>query len=145
MRTIYTLHISLHRRLLSVAACLLFAVMMLTPVSVQAAPASIPCDSPSFFFIDSWSSYFCAQGGGGLVIDDINDFTKLAFWAVDSMLKLSGYIAAGFVLWGGVKYIKAQGDASQITSAKNTIAQALVGLVICIASIAIVQFVGDAF
>jgi hypothetical protein len=145
MKIIHALKINFYRPLLSASLFLVVIASLFTPVTVYAAaPSSIPCDSPSFFFLDSWSSYLCG-GSGGVEIDDINDFTKLAFWAVDSLLKLSAYIAAGFIVWGGIKYIKAQGDASQIASAKNTIVQALVGMVICIASVAIVQFVGDAF
>lgn len=127
-----------------IATLLLLAGVLFVPAVPVLAQTEISCNSPSFFFIDSWSAYLCAQNGS-VQIDNINDFAGLAFWAVDSILKLSAYIAAGFIIWGGIKYIKAQGDAGQISEAKNTITQALTGLVICIASVAIVQFVGGAF
>lgn len=109
------------------------------------APALAACSGPSFFFIDHWSTALpCVNDNPG--IQNLReDLVSLALWAVDSILKLSAYVAVGFVIWGGIKYIKSQGDPSEMASAKNTITQAIVGLVICIASVMIVQFIQDAF
>lgn len=121
--------------------CIAFG--LLVSLVFSPAPAYAACGGPSFFFIEHWSTNLCE--GDQVIIDDINDFLLLAFWAVDSILKLSAYVAVGFLIWGAIKYIKGQGEPGELASAKNTIVQALIGLVIAIASVAIVHFVEGAF
>lgn len=82
---------------------------------------------------------------GSAEIDELNDFLALGFWVVDSILKLVAYVAAGFIIWGAIKYMMAQGDPNGVNDAKTTIINAIIGLVIAIASVAIVQFVQGAF
>lgn len=115
--------------------------------SLVSAPAPVlaACGGPSFFFIEHWSTALPCVNDNPAIENLREDLVSLALWAVDSILKLSAYIAVGFIIWGGIKYIKSQGDPSEMASAKNTITQAIVGLVICIASVVIVQFVQDAF
>lgn len=118
----------------------LFLGIVLSPAPVQAA-----CGGPSFFFIEHWSTALPCVNNNPAIQNLRQDLISLALWAVDSLLKLSAYVAVGFVIWGGIKYIKSQGEPAEIASAKNTISQAIVGLVICIASVMIVQFVQAAF
>ena len=66
----------------------------------------------------------------GLVEDIINIFS----WVV-------GVISVIMIIFGGFKYITSGGDAGKVTSAKNTILYALVGLVIAALAQLIVLFV----
>lgn len=50
-----------------------------------------------------------------------------------------GYVALYFIIWGGFKYITSTGDPQKVTSAKNTIVNAVIGLVIVLASVAIIR------
>lgn len=50
---------------------------------------------------------------------------------VTLVLQVVGYVAVGFVIWGGYLYMLARGDASKVASGKKTITNALIGLVIC--------------
>lgn len=54
---------------------------------------------------------------------------------------LAGVIAVLMIILSGFKYITAQGDANQISSAKRTLLYALVGLVLVAISQALVRFV----
>jgi hypothetical protein len=45
------------------------------------------------------------------------------------------------LVFGGFKYIISGGDSSKVTSAKNTIIYAIIGLIIVILAYAIVNFV----
>lgn len=117
----------------------LFFAMLLTPMPV-AAQGGGNCSSPSFFFLRPWSSYLPCRNGE-VTIRSITDFIGLAMWAVDSLLKLVVYVSAGFIIFGGVKYMMAQGDQSSIAEAKSTVVNAGIGLVIAIASVALVQFI----
>ena len=67
--------------------------------------------------------------------------TIIAMNIVRMLLYVVGYVSLGFIIWGGIKYIISQGDSGGITSAKKTILNAVIGLVLSIFSVAIVTFV----
>jgi len=54
-----------------------------------------------------------------------------------------GIVAVIMVIWGGFKYITSGGDQSNVTSAKQTIMYAIIGLVIVALAQFLVQFVLD--
>jgi hypothetical protein len=54
-----------------------------------------------------------------------------------------GIIAVVMILIGGVKYITSQGDAGNVTGAKNTILYAVIGLIVVALAQTIVYFVLD--
>jgi len=54
---------------------------------------------------------------------------------------IMGAIAVMMVVIGAIKYGSSQGDPSAISSAKNTILYAIIGLVVSIFAVSIVSFV----
>jgi hypothetical protein len=54
-----------------------------------------------------------------------------------------GIVAVIMVIWGGFKYITSGGDQGNVTSAKQTIMYAIIGLVIVALAQFLVQFVLD--
>ena len=66
---------------------------------------------------------------------------KIALNIVEMMLQLTGYVAAGFILVGGFKYIISTGTPDDVVKARKTILNAVVGLIISIMSIGIVNVV----
>jgi len=61
------------------------------------------------------------------------------------MLSLAGLIAVFFLILGGFWYITSAGNGDQITKGKDTIINAIIGLVIIIFSFLIVQLVINQF
>ena len=59
----------------------------------------------------------------------------------NTILYIAGIIAVVMLIIGGVKYVLSGGDAKKVTDAKNTVLYAIIGLVICFLSFAIVNFV----
>lgn len=59
----------------------------------------------------------------------------------DIVLRLAGIVAVGFVIWGGIQYILARGEPNGVANGKKTLTHAIIGLIIAIASSAIVGFV----
>ena len=55
-----------------------------------------------------------------------------------------GLVAVAFIIYGGIQYMTANGDAGKLTKAKNTIIYAVVGLVIVILAAAITFFLTQA-
>ena len=60
---------------------------------------------------------------------------------VDILLFVLGAVCVVMIVIGGIKYTTSQGDQTAVSSAKNTILYAVVGLVVAIAAYAIVNFV----
>jgi Type IV secretion system pilin len=65
--------------------------------------------------------------------------------ALNIFSAIVGIIAVVMIIVGGVKYITSQGESANITSAKNTILYALVGLVVVALAQVIVRFVLNRF
>lgn len=59
------------------------------------------------------------------------------------LLFVIGAIAVIMLIVGGIKYVVSQGDQNAITSAKNTILYALIGIVVAFLAYAAVGFVTD--
>lgn len=57
------------------------------------------------------------------------------------LLYVAGAVAVIMIIIGGVRYATSGGDQSGVTSAKNTILYAVIGLVVTILAYAIVHFV----
>lgn len=137
------------RRLLIVG---LFVVGLLGASSLLPAQASAAgpttqfaaCAGTAFFGFPSWDSCLPKEDGSP-VINNLNDIWLIAFPIVESMIRAAGYLAVGFILWGGFKFMKSQGDPGQINSARTTIQNAIVGLIIAVLSVAMVRFIADRF
>ena len=63
---------------------------------------------------------------------------------IETMLQLVGYIAVGFIIRGGFKYITSNGDPGEMAKAKKIIMDAIIGLVISIMSVAAVNLIAGA-
>lgn len=59
----------------------------------------------------------------------------------DVMLFLTGAVSVIMLIIGGVRYVLSSGDQGAVTSAKNTILYAIVGIIVTILAYAIVNFV----
>lgn len=57
------------------------------------------------------------------------------------LLFIIGAVSVVMLIIGGVRYTISQGDSSAVTSAKNTILYAVIGLIVAILAYAVVNFV----
>lgn len=72
----------------------------------------------------------------------VNDTIKLA---INLFSAIVGIISVVMIIVGGIKYITSGGDSGNVTSAKNTILYAVIGLVVVALAQIIVKFVLDRF
>lgn len=107
----------------------------------------------SFFGLTPWYAYLDGQEDSfgkcvpKLIQGNQNsvtgiDIVLIILAVVDSLLKLAAMVALGFVIYGGIQYIISQGDPEKTNQAKNTILNALVGMVIALTATALVSFIG---
>lgn len=95
----------------------------------------------SFLMLKPWHACLPKDANGSPQIRSLADVWLIALPLLEDAIKLAGYAAAGFVLWGGIKYLKSQGEPSQLTEARLVIYNALFGLALALLSIAIVNFI----
>lgn len=71
-------------------------------------------------------------------VDGTGEIELTAFiWAIilnalSILFGAVGYLAIGFLIYGGYLYVMARGDSGRIAKGKNTVIRAIIGLVICI-------------
>lgn len=61
------------------------------------------------------------------------------------LLFIIGAISVIMLIIGGIRYVVSGGDSAAVTSAKNTILYAIVGIIVAILAYALVNFVVGAF
>ena len=64
---------------------------------------------------------------------------------VNVLLFIIGTLSVIMIIIGGIRYTASNGDSSLITSAKNTILYAVIGLIVALLAYAIVNFIVDQF
>ena len=81
----------------------------------------------------------CAQPAGtsGTLFGEGGVFTSI----VNTALFVIGAVAVLMLIYGGVRYTISGGDEKSITSAKNTILYAIIGIIISVLAYAIINFV----
>lgn len=84
------------------------------------------------------ASTSCGPTGAG---GDNSTITSILTTVVNILTLVVGIVAVIMIIIGGFRYITSGGDSSNISSAKNTIIYALVGLVIVALAQVIVHFV----
>lgn len=67
----------------------------------------------------------------------------VAVAVVEILLRVGSLVAVAFVMYGGFRFITSQGDPEGAKNARTTIINALIGLVITIASASIVSFIAN--
>ncbi len=68
-----------------------------------------------------------------------DDEVKAYVWTIvlnimSMIMGIVGYVAIGFVMWGGIQYMLAQGDTSKVAKGKKTITNSVIGLIIVMTS-----------
>jgi hypothetical protein len=124
---------------------------LITHVVVQFGAA---CKGGSFLGFPKWYKYLNGHtvgegipGAGSCapIITNINDIWLVVAAIVEIMLRVAGLLAILYVIWGGVQYIQSQGDPGKTTQARQTLTNALIGLVIAVGATAMVTFIAGRF
>jgi len=119
---------------------IVFSVLPLIQSTAFAAKCKSE-DGLTIISIKPWYSGLCKAGSDDVEITKIpNDLIVLGLNLLSIAVQLAGYAAVGLVIWGGIRYMLANGESSKIASAKTTIINALIGLLIVLIAITLVDF-----
>lgn len=86
-----------------------------------------------------------ASGSCEVVINELNDILKLVGNGISILMVVAGFVAVAFIIVGGFTYITSSGDPAGIKKAKETIINAVVGLVMAMVSFGVVKFITGSF
>lgn len=124
------------------------AAGLLVTLAVVGLPVALSLSVPGHAAADGIAD--CLASGSNLSLDgtcpetDITssgDISDVATTVVNIISIVVGVIAVIMIIFGGAKYITSGGESGKITSAKNTIIYALIGLVVVALAQVIVHFV----
>jgi hypothetical protein len=129
------------QKLFQYAVLALVSSLTFVATSPAAPSASAACAERPLLTFPAWYK--------GLSLDDscnIEDFKLNDIWVIvmniiEILIQVVAYVSTAFIIWGGFKYIKSEGDPGKISEAKAAILNAIYGLVIALASVAIVEFI----
>ena len=122
-----------------------FGAGMLSPATASAAD----CDG-TFLTFRPWY-YGLTDGSASCNLktdfDTKEKFTSFV-WAIvlnvlGDIFSAVGYLAIGFLIYGGYMYVLSRGDPGRIAKGKKTVIAAIAGLVICILASLIVNTIVD--
>lgn len=102
------------------------------------------CDS-SFTLLPSWHEYLPKDGSCQIDYSSFNfpdDIAPIALAIVEILLRIGTFAAIGFVIYGGFLYLTTQGEPDKAASARKTIINSIIGLVITLLATGIVSFIG---
>lgn len=127
-----------------VAYTMAIAVLFAGLFSVPASAAVAKCKDQSVLAFPAWFQGLKCDTTNGQVtvqIQDVNDIWVIVMNIAQWLIIAGGYVSVYFIIWGGFKYITSAGDPQKVEGAKNAITNAVIGLVIVLASVAIVRTV----
>lgn len=130
--------IKIRRKIATLLSVLLLAAVPVAVPAVGYAAVNIQdklCDSATSLTVDG--SGTCATSA----VDGSAKLNSIIETIVNIFSVLVGVVAVIMIIWGGLRYITSGGDSGKITSAKNTIIYALIGLVVVALAQFIVKFV----
>ncbi len=126
---------------------------MLNSLMTTFAATTVDCDKirdATFFGIPAWYKYLELKPDAfnkcvpdityGLA--NISDYWLIALAIVDMLIRVAGMVAVGFVIYAGIQYILSSGSPEKTKGAKDTMLNAVIGLVIAILAATIVSFIG---
>lgn len=113
--------------LVTVAAFSLLTVS--APLALRAAPADDACAG------------IVAAGGTCDTTAGQDAPANIIATVIETLTLVGGAAAVIMIIVGGIRYILANGDSNAVSSAKNTLMYAIIGLIIVVMARVIVEFV----
>lgn len=111
------------------------------PSLVMAADEQALCEGSG----GTWTIDKSLPNGGKCTSTDGRTLMGTIQQLTDVLIFLIGAIAVVMIIVGGIRYVVSAGDQAALTSAKNTILYAIIGLLVAIMAFAVVRFIYTAF
>ena len=103
------------------------------------------CGARGFLDFPAWYQYLNLSNGCQPQLTNINDFWLVVAAIVEIMIRLSALFAVGLIIFGGIKIITSQGSPEGIKSGRETILNAIIGLILAIIATGAISFIAGQF
>jgi hypothetical protein len=90
------------------------------------------------------SAQWVTPSAGNTGVPNQSSFSEIATRIIEILLAVAGLVAVVFLIVGGFRYITAGGNEETAESAKKTILNAIIGIVIVILAFVIVRVISNA-
>jgi len=121
-------------------ASVLFALM----IGSLGAPVLAQCNNPN---LTPEQAAQCgtnaAAGNSRPASQATNDLNSIIGRVINLLSIVGGILAVIMIIFAGYRYITSGGDATKVTSAKNTLVYAIIGLILAVLAQVIARFVLD--
>ena len=112
----------------------------------SAATAAGSCSNKGISILPTWYKYIDgtidSSGHCSLNFTFPDDISAIMLALVEIMLRIAAIVAIGYVIYGAFMYLTTQGEPDRAAAARNTIVNAIIGLVIAIIATGVVSFIG---
>lgn len=72
-----------------------------------------------------------------------SDVPGVVLAVIDSLLRIAGLVAVGFIFVGSFQYVASRGNAERTAQAQSTVMNALIGLAVSLVSVGLIAFLGN--
>ena len=103
------------------------------------------CGTKGIPLLPSWHKYIDGRNtssGCELAFNFPEDLGAIAVAVVEMLLRIGTFAAIAFVIYGGFLYLTSQGEPDRAASARKTLVNAVIGLVITLLATGVVSFIG---
>ena len=119
--------------------------ILFTCLSIFAAPGD-PCSKgQNFLGFPAWYKYLETTPANGCAphLDGIGDIWLIGLALIEMLLRAATLIAIFFIVFAGVQYSNSGANTDKLRKAKNTLIDAIAGLVIALVATAVVSFIAS--
>lgn len=99
----------------------------------------------SFLGFPTWYEFLPTNSTGSPAFTGINDVWLIVAAVIDILLRIAAIIAIFVVIYGGIEFITSGGEPEKAASARSTVINALIGLVISVTAATLITFVAGRF
>ena len=117
-----------------------------TFLHLAAAPIAFaaPCDASAgpFEIFPRWYKYLTLDGECNVTDFQPGDVGLIAIAIIEILLRVAGFVAFIFVTYAGFKYVLSRGNPSEAAKARQTLIDAIIGIIIATSASVLVSFLG---
>ncbi|HEY1085886.1 MAG TPA: hypothetical protein VGE34_04135 [Candidatus Saccharimonadales bacterium] len=122
----------------------LFTLVAGATAVMPVQPASAACQN-SFLTFPAWHKGLTKGDCSIKSPDEVGGLSNF-IWAIvlnvlNILIQAVAYVSGGFIIWGGFQYLIAAGSSDRVTSARKTIQNAVIGLVISLFAVIVISYV----
>lgn len=131
---------------------MLYNLASLVPVLGRFAQAAPACPVTEVYGVPTWYKYLpqtidktgkCVVDTTQIVVTSPDGFLSIGIAIIEILLRVAALVAVGYIIYAGFTYMTSNGDPERARQGKDTILNALIGLVIAIMATVLVGFLGN--